>query len=84
MSPMAAKDESTHEATREVLAGIGSLARRRREELGLTLREVAIVAGLSVPYIANLEKARGNPTLDTLVRLADALQLPLTELIATG
>ena len=29
-------------------------------------REVAVQAGLSVPDIANLEKARGNPTLDPL------------------
>jgi transcriptional regulator with XRE-family HTH domain len=60
---------------------VGIRARQRREELGLTLREVALNAGLSVPYIANLEKARGNPTLDTLVRLSEALDVPLAEML---
>lgn len=30
-------------------------------------------AGLSVPYVANLENARGNPTLAALAGLAEAL-----------
>ena len=45
-------------------------------------REVAVQAGLSVPYIANLEKARGNPTLDPLVRLADALGTHVADLLS--
>jgi transcriptional regulator with XRE-family HTH domain len=43
---------------------------------------VSLRAGLSLPYIANLEKARGNPTLDTLVRLSDALDIALPALVA--
>jgi len=34
---------------------------------------VAADAGLSVPYIANLENGRGNPTTGALTRLAGAL-----------
>jgi len=34
---------------------------------------VAADAGLSVPYIANLENGRGNPTTAALARLAEAL-----------
>lgn len=34
---------------------------------------VAADAGLSVPYVANLENGRGNPTTDALTRLARAL-----------
>ena len=34
-------------------------------------------AGLSVPYIANLENGRGNPTTAALTRLAEALGLRL-------
>jgi transcriptional regulator with XRE-family HTH domain len=78
---MAVKDDATHRRTPGVLSVVGIRARQRREELGLTLREVALNAGLSVPYIANLEKARGNPTLDTLVRLSEALDVPLAEML---
>jgi transcriptional regulator with XRE-family HTH domain len=39
-------------------------------------------AGLSVPYVANLENGRGNPTLGSLHRLAASLGIPLSELLA--
>ena len=38
-------------------------------------------AGLSVPYVANLENGRGNPTLGALHGLARALDAPLAELL---
>jgi transcriptional regulator with XRE-family HTH domain len=38
---------------------------------------VAADAGLSVPYIANLENGRGNPTATVLARLAGALGMHL-------
>jgi transcriptional regulator with XRE-family HTH domain len=50
--------------------------RTRRLELGLTLAEVAERAGLSLPYVANLERGRGNPTVDALRKLAAALETP--------
>jgi transcriptional regulator with XRE-family HTH domain len=78
---MAVKDDAAHPRTPGVLSAVGTRAHQRREELGLTLREVALNAGLSVPYVANLEKARGNPTLDTLVRLSEALDVPLAEML---
>jgi transcriptional regulator with XRE-family HTH domain len=47
--------------------------RDRRKAAGRTIASVAVDAGLSVPYIANLENGRGNPTLSALDRLATAL-----------
>lgn len=47
--------------------------RDRRKAAGRTIASVAVDAGLSVPYIANLENGRGNPTLAALDRLASAL-----------
>ena len=52
---------------------IGSEFRARRTAAGRTVASVAADAGLSVPYIANLENGRGNPTLGALTRLAAAL-----------
>jgi transcriptional regulator with XRE-family HTH domain len=43
---------------------------------------VALDAGLSVPYVANLEDGRGNPTLSALRRLAAALGLSPADLLA--
>ena len=52
---------------------LGELLRERRKAAGRTIASVAVDAGLSVPYIANLENGRGNPTVAALDRLATAL-----------
>jgi len=52
---------------------LGRRLRSRRAALGRTVASVAMEAGLSVPYVANLENGRGNPTVAVLDRLADAL-----------
>jgi transcriptional regulator with XRE-family HTH domain len=54
-------------------AQLGSQLRGMRAAAGRTVASVAADAGLSVPYIANLENGRGNPTLAALDRLATAL-----------
>ena len=63
---------------------LGRLLRSRRTAAGRTIASVAIEAGLSVPYVANLEHGRGNPTLGALASVARALggtlRVELTEL----
>lgn len=60
---------------------IGQRLRARRVELGLTLAQVAEKAGLSLPYVSNLERGRGNPTIEALEALAHALGMTLGALI---
>ena len=60
---------------------LGQRLRARRTELGLTLANVAERAGLSLPYVSNLERGRGNPTMDVLRALANALDTPLGAII---
>lgn len=57
---------------------LGQQLRALRAAQGRTVAAVATDAGLSVPYVANLENGRGNPTVDALARIADALQTRLT------
>jgi transcriptional regulator with XRE-family HTH domain len=52
---------------------LGHQLRGLRAAAGRTIASVAGDAGLSVPYIANLENGRGNPTIAALDRLATAL-----------
>ncbi|WP_219413950.1 helix-turn-helix domain-containing protein [Pseudonocardia nigra] len=61
---------------------LGPRLRALRAAAGRTVASVAADAGLSVPYIANLENGRGNPTLGALDRLARALGTELS--IALG
>jgi transcriptional regulator with XRE-family HTH domain len=58
-------------------SAIGRELRARRTAAGRTVASVAADAGLSVPYIANLENGRGNPTTAVLTRLAGALGMRL-------
>jgi transcriptional regulator with XRE-family HTH domain len=66
----------------ELRVELGRRLHARRVSQGRTLATVAMQAGLSVPYVANLENGRGNPTLGSLHRLADALGIRLSELLA--
>ena len=68
----------------ELRVELGRRLRARRAAQGRTIALVAMQAGLSVPYVANLEDGRGNPTLGSLHRLAAALDAPLSELLDEG
>jgi transcriptional regulator with XRE-family HTH domain len=57
---------------------LGNRLRNRRTAAARTIASVAADAGLSVPYIANLENGRGNPTLAAVNSLAAALGARLT------
>jgi transcriptional regulator with XRE-family HTH domain len=57
---------------------LGRRLRALRAASGRTVAAVAADAGLSVPYVANLENGRGNPTVAALTRLAQALGTRLT------
>jgi transcriptional regulator with XRE-family HTH domain len=63
---------------------IGRQLRARRTAAGRTVASVAADAGLSVPYIANLENGRGNPTAAALTRLAEALGMRLVVTLVPG
>lgn len=60
---------------------LGERIRARRTALGLTLAQVADAAQLSIPYVSNLERGRGNPTLSALRSVAEALQQSVVELL---
>lgn len=60
---------------------LGERIRARRTALGLTLAEVADAAQLSIPYVSNLERGRGNPTLSALHSVAEALQQSVADLL---
>lgn len=60
---------------------LGARLKARRLELDLKLADVAERSGMSIPYIANLERGRGNPTADVLRRLAGALETTIGALL---
>ena len=63
------------------IKGLGARLRARRMALGLTLAQVAEESGLSLPYVSNLERGLGNPTLDALRSVAGALQRSVSDIL---
>lgn len=53
-----------------------------RESRGLTQAQIAKTAGIPRPTWANVESGSANPTLAVLLRIAEALQVSLEELLA--
>lgn len=52
-----------------------------RKKLGLTQVELSIQADVSSYYISDIEIGRGNPSLDTLCKIANALKVEPYELL---
>jgi transcriptional regulator with XRE-family HTH domain len=60
----------------------GEKIRAIRERRALTLREVAEKAGVSESMVSQIERNRVSPAIDTLLAIADALDLDLEYLFA--
>lgn len=56
---------------------LGNKLRERRELLGLLQPQVAALSGISTRTIQLVEQGKGNPSLNTLNKLADPLGLRL-------
>lgn len=52
----------------------------RRHELGLTRQELAGRADVSYPYVSQIETRQRVPSLSTLRKIAEALEVPMSEL----
>src|SRR5579863_8735906 len=60
---------------------MGAVIRRERHERGLTLREVAERAALSVVYVGELERGKKYPSAVVLERVAEALDLAVADVL---
>ena len=59
----------------------GELIRRTRKLKNLTQKQLGDLCGMADSAIRRYESGRGNPTLGTLQRIADALQVPVNSLL---
>jgi transcriptional regulator with XRE-family HTH domain len=65
----------------DVLSGVGPRLRALRQERGATLNQLAETTGISVSTLSRLESGQRKPTLELLLPLARAHQVPLDELV---
>jgi transcriptional regulator with XRE-family HTH domain len=61
---------------------IGMVLRRVRLGQNRTLRDVAEVARVSVPYLSEVERGRKEPSSELLAAICSALDLELTDLLS--
>src|SRR5690242_18050601 len=62
-------------------AAVGALVRSARAKRGITRRALAEQSGASERYLAQIEGGQGNPSVTILKGIADALDLPVAELL---
>lgn len=67
----------------DIAARLAQNLRQLREARGLTQQQLATRAGVPRATCANLETGAANPTLAVLHRVAEALLVPLEELISS-
>ncbi|MER7109979.1 helix-turn-helix domain-containing protein [Streptomyces sp. NPDC000229] len=61
---------------------VGAVLRRERLAQGRTLKDVADVARISMPYLSELERGRKEASSEVLAAAAHALELGLADLLA--
>ena len=55
---------------------LGEIIRRQRELAELSMRQLAAMAGISGPYLSQIERGLRDPSAEVLDALADSLQIP--------
>jgi transcriptional regulator with XRE-family HTH domain len=61
---------------------LGRAIRRRREELDLSLRDVADKTGVSASTLSRIENGTGKPDADNIARLTSWLNMPMERVLS--
>jgi len=64
-----------------VCSHVAQILRQERIDRGLSMNQVAERAGLSQQMVSYVEREMRNPTLETLLRMAAALEIDLAEVL---
>ncbi|HVG38877.1 MAG TPA: helix-turn-helix transcriptional regulator [Pyrinomonadaceae bacterium] len=62
-------------------AELGRSIRRKREDAGLSLRDVADVTGVSASTLSRIENGTGKPDADNIARLTNWLNVPMERIM---
>lgn len=61
-----------------MLYGLGGRIRETREQHGLSLTDLSVAVGSDKSALSKIEKGERVPNLETIGRLADELDVPMT------
>ena len=57
------------------ITGLGDYIREQRDQAQMSVRQLAAAAGVSNPYLSQIERGLRKPSADILARLAGALRI---------
>lgn len=75
------RDDNSQPDTAPETLRIGPPMRASRQKAGMTLQDVARLAGVSIGYLSLIERDQATPTLTTLDRIAQALGVGLDRFV---
>jgi DNA-binding XRE family transcriptional regulator len=61
---------------------LGRAVRRRRDEIGMSLRDVADETGVSASTLSRIENGTGKPDADNIARLTSWLDMPMERILS--
>lgn len=64
-----------------LMLGVGGQLRELRRQAGFTLQGLSHKSDVSVGLLSQMERGRGNPSFNTLVQVAHALDVPVARLL---
>ena len=75
--------ETIEETSNAVVAAIGNRLRSLRQEREMTLQELADASDLSPSMLSLVERGRAAPSIQSLIVIANALNVTMSDLIVT-
>lgn len=63
------------------MSDIGDKIKSERLNKSLKQKELAVRVGISISYMSDIERGRTNPSIQTLKKISDALNIKVSELI---
>ena len=73
---------TSNKSQETVCARVAEILRQEREKRGLSMNLLAERAGLSQQMVSYVERQMRNPTLETLLRMASALEIDLSDVLS--
>jgi transcriptional regulator with XRE-family HTH domain len=77
------KEEFMGAEKKEQTMDVGIRLRELRQERGLSMRSLARLSGLSTNALSMIERGRTSPSVSTLYKISEALEIPITAFFRT-
>lgn len=75
---------ASNKSQQAICSRVARILRQEREKRGLSMNLVAERAGLSQQMVSYVEREMRNPTLETVLRIAAALEIDLAKVLQTA